>query len=289
MVITMKTSIISDQINMDFEKALHTAKEYFSYVEIHSLWGKTIEDISDSEAAEMEKLLEKNNMRVSCLSTTLFLMCPLYTEVKTLEPFSDKFLVFSGTRNEHIEKLKRCTELAVRFKADSIRVFPFRKETGIREDMKVILRDMAEIFREASIIAEKKNKVLAVENCPFTYLPRGNMTFELADLVNQPGFSLLYDIGNSYRCGMLDFPEEYKKESLQDEFSRIIQKISHFHFKDYTMKDGKYLHLPLGEGDINYKEFYSYIKKESREWCVSLEPEVDEAGTIKSIENFLRM
>jgi hypothetical protein len=40
---------------MDFEKALTEAKNHFEYVEIHSLWNKTVEGIDDAEAHRMPR------------------------------------------------------------------------------------------------------------------------------------------------------------------------------------------------------------------------------------------
>ena len=45
-----KIGTITDQVSMDFEEALFSVREQFEYVEIHSLWNKTVEDLSDDEA-----------------------------------------------------------------------------------------------------------------------------------------------------------------------------------------------------------------------------------------------
>ena len=88
----MKNSIITDQINMDFEKAIYEAKKMsFRFVEVHSLWDKTIENLDNNEIKLVKKILDKNDMKISALSTTLFMMAPLYTNINNLELFSDEF------------------------------------------------------------------------------------------------------------------------------------------------------------------------------------------------------
>ena len=42
-----KIGIITDQVSMDFEEALQIIKEFgVRYIEIHSLWNKTIEELA---------------------------------------------------------------------------------------------------------------------------------------------------------------------------------------------------------------------------------------------------
>ena len=49
-------SIISDQIDEDIEIACKKAKEEgFSYVELHNVFGKSIEECSDTEVEEIKK------------------------------------------------------------------------------------------------------------------------------------------------------------------------------------------------------------------------------------------
>jgi L-ribulose-5-phosphate 3-epimerase len=285
----VRRSIITDQLSMNFEKALLMAKKDFDLVEIHSLWDKTVEQIDDEEARLAESLLKKHSLGVSCLSTTLYLMCPLYTKVQHLDEFSDKFLVFAGDRGAHLEMLRRCIELADRLGTSVLRIFPFRLEKGVQKDFPQLIEDMHSALEDAVVLAEKNGKCLAVENCPYTYLPRGNMTFQLASAFHSPSLRLLYDIGNSYRSAFLPFPEHFKAESLGKEYERIKDMVAHFHFKDYRKRDNGFAHAALGEGDIGYKELMRSIRRDMGEVCVSLEPEVDEASVLRSVRNFIAM
>jgi sugar phosphate isomerase/epimerase len=285
----LRSSIITDQISMDFEKALSIAKRDFDSVEIHSLWGKTIEDIDDDEARRMELLLKKHSLGVSCLSTTLYLMCPLYTCVDNLERFSDRFLHYTGTLREHLEMLSRCIELADRFGSGVLRIFPFRVEKGVEKDFPQLVEDIGCALADAVSLAERREKCLAIENCPHSYLPRGNMTFELVERIGSPSCRLLYDFGNSFRSANLPFSEKFKAEGLVEEYGRIKGMVRHFHFKDYRRSEHKFIHAALGEGDIAYAELTALIRGDELEACISLEPEVDEEGVMRSIRNFMAM
>jgi sugar phosphate isomerase/epimerase len=285
----LRNSIITDQLSMDFEKALSIAKGDFDWVEIHSLWGKTIEDIDEEEARQMELLLKKYSLGVSCLSTTLYLMCPLYTTVENLEKFSDRFLLSTGSMREHLEMLRRCIELADRFSTDVVRIFPFRREKGVQKEFPQMVEDMSSALADAVALAEKRGKCLAIENCPHSYLPRGNMTFELANCVKSGSLKLLYDIGNSYKAARWVNPEEFRGEGIEEEYLRIKGRIQHFHFKDYRKTDRGFEHAAFGEGDVGYKELAASIVRDGGDKCISLEPEVEQAGVLRSIHNFTTM
>ena len=139
----MFKSIITDQISMDLEEALQVAKKHdYSFVEIHSLWGETIENLTKEEVLKVQKLLKKYEMKVSCLATTIFFMCPLYEDY-TLESFNPKFITLNGNFESHIEGLKRASEISKMLDVPYVRVFPFRLPSNKKivvdnEDIKLI-------------------------------------------------------------------------------------------------------------------------------------------------------
>jgi len=285
----MKKTIISDQISMDFEEALLKIENHFQYVEIHSLWNKTVEELDDDEAREVEALLKKHGVRVSCLSTTLFLMCPLYTGVQSLERFNDTFLVFTGDVSRHTECLKKCIELSSRFDTEYIRIFPFRLEKGIDRDFDFLIADMKDTLDDAVILAEKEKKCLLLENCPYSYLPRGAMTCELAESIGSNHLMLLYDVGNSFTSADRRIPDRFKHVSLIDEYGMIKERVRYFHFKDYRQTKSGFQHAVFGEGDVGYQDMYHLINKDGGDRIVSLEPEVEGNELELSITNFVSL
>ena len=285
----MKSSIISDQVSMDFEEALQRIHEQFEYVEIHSLWNKTVEDLSDSEAGKVEALIGKYRVKVSCLSTTLFLMCPLFGDVASLKKFSDDFLVFTGDAVEHTERLRRCLELAGRFGTQYIRIFPFRLEGEDSGEFEELLMRMKESLSTALSLAEKDGKTLLLENCPHSYLPRGNMTHELSSSMGSRNLMLLYDIGNSFTSERQQVPDRFGSVPLTDEYEAIKSRIRHFHFKDYRKTGHGFRHVAFGAGDMDYADLSNRIKRDNLHAVVSLESEVRKRDVKKSISNFLEM
>jgi sugar phosphate isomerase/epimerase len=216
-------------------------------------------------------------------------MCPLYTSVQSLERFSDTFQVFTGNFRDHMDCLKRCMEMSRRFSTAYIRIFPFRLEEGIEGDFSSISADMEERFRDAVELAEREGCCLILENCPHSYMPRGIMTFELAQRINSKSFMLLYDIGNSFRARYLPGPARFVQVSLIDEYERIKERVRYFHFKDYMKSGSGFQHAIFGEGDVGYENLYRRIKGDRGNRIVSLEPEVEARQVEKSIQNFIGM
>ncbi len=181
----MKKAIITNQIDMDFDKAAFLAHKWgFQYLEIHSLWGKTIEDLTHDEVDRMAQIINKYHFRVSCLSSTLFLMCPLYHDLSSIEKFNQSFLTYDNTYENHLNKLEWCIDIGKRINAECIRIFPFRIEKeGVRNRVIQLVSDIADKLAKPVQIAEKNYMPLVVENCPFSYLPRGTMTFHLTSIM----------------------------------------------------------------------------------------------------------
>lgn len=230
----MYKSIITDQLSMDLEEALICAKKYgYSYIEIHSLWGKTIEDLDKEEIVKVKKLLAKYDMKVSCVASTIFFMCSLYDDYK-ISNFNSNFLVSEGNFSQHLEKLKNAIEIAHMLDTKVIRIFPFRapddkKIIGTDEDINLIVEKLT----IASKMVEGTDIILALENCPHSYLPKGTMTNRVVNMVNSSNLKLLWDPANSFRAPVDTLPEQYKDVDLIDELEEIKEQIVHIHLKDY--------------------------------------------------------
>jgi len=283
----MRNSIITDQIDMDFDKAVFLANNWgFHYLEIHSLWGKTVENLSHDEVDRMAQTINKYHLKVSCLSTTLFLMCPLYHDLSSIEKFSHSFMTYDDTYEHHLDKLDWCIDIGKRIGAECLRIFPFRieKERVADRSIRDIISDIGDKLTRPVQLAEKNHIQLVVENCPFSYLPRGMMTFHLTSIMKSPYLRLLWDVGNSYRSMEFDWVKEYSDAPLAEEYQIIKSHIFNVHIKDFKHENDKYQLTVLGEGDIPYTEIFNLMKTDQYSNFVSLEPELDREGVLQSIQ-----
>lgn len=286
----MHFSIITDQISQDFEKACAIAKHHgFDLIEIHSLWGKTVEDLNSSEVKKVKEILSKYQLRVSNLATTIFFMSKLYPN-DTISSFNDQFYAVRGRIEEHLDATKRALDIAITLESPSIRAFPFRapdnrKVIGSSDDQKEIIGQ----FVKLAPLAGQAKKVIVIENCPHTHLPRGEMTLQIVEAIQSPWIRLLWDPANSVRADKNRLPQHYKKLSIIEEMNLIAPMIGHIHVKDYHYVPDlpkPYQHVAVGQGDLPYPQITDFMKKTSHPAIFSLEPEVSDIDTLISIDYF---
>ena len=118
-------------------------------------------------------------------------------------------------------------------------------------------------------------------------MPKGQMTLELIRSIDRDNVKLLYDPANSYRAVTENVPERYRSWSLETEAEELAAEIGHVHIKNYhydpSVQPKPFVHVPAGEGDIDYDRLIPILKKNGCEAVLSLEPEVDGEGTKKSM------
>lgn len=283
----MKLSCINNQVHKQFEQSLRILQDCgYQSVEIHALEETPIEMIEQSEIDLISNLLKKYDMKVSSLASTMFLMTPLYDEDE-ISDFNPKFYKISGNHDHHMGAIKRACEIANQLETNIVRVFPFRAPdnrdiVGTHEDIK----EMVTIFSEAAKVAQGYGVTLVVENCPYSYLPRGIMIYKLVKAVNHTHFKCLYDPGNSFRSDKSRIPEEYRRIEVLDECAMIADEVAHVHLKDYQYVEGlekPNVHVPLLDGDVEIKGILSYLNEYKYDGFVSMEPEVKYSQAIESI------
>src|SRR6185437_11544945 len=69
-----KIAVISDEISPDFDHACSVISKDFGlqWVELRSMWGKGLHDLSDAQLADAEKILAKYSLRVTDMGSPLF-------------------------------------------------------------------------------------------------------------------------------------------------------------------------------------------------------------------------
>lgn len=286
----MKLSIISDQISDRPEEAFPKIREAgYEYTELHNIYDKTIEQLDEAETAHVKKLLADNGLKAASLATTVYFVCPLYPN-DHVTGFNDAFHVTEGDRTVHLRRLERACQIAAELEAPVIRLFPFRfpdnrkPPFGDEADMETIVSAM----KEASDIAAPYDVILAVENCPYSHLPKGEMTLELIRRTDRPNVRLLYDPANSYRAVKENVPERYLSWDLKKEVKELAPYIAHVHVKNYhydpSVQPKPFVHVAAGRGDISYEELLPELEALGYTGALSLEPEVGPEETLESMK-----
>ncbi len=284
----MNLSCITDQINQDIFVACRTLKQlHYSNIEIHAINHKTVEQFDEDDLVQIEQAIYQYDMNVVALASTIFMMAPNFSN-DVISDFNPSFYKIEGTIQQHLDHLHRVCQIANRLSCKAVRLFPFRAPDqrvvlGIKSDIEMI----ANHFKDAIKVAQTYDVILVVENCPYSYLPKGNMTYDLVKQVNSPYLRLLYDPGNSYRANKDRVAPQYLNITIMEELALVLPLIKHIHIKDY-----KYLinhpkpfwHVAFGEGDVPIREIINYLNTNNYHDFLSCEPEVRYYDTIKSLE-----
>lgn len=284
----MKLSIISDQVSQNLEEALKIiVKEGYEYVELHNVFGHSIETCTKEEVEIIKHLLNRYHVKVSNIASTLFFLCPLY-QGDEVSLFNPGFYSIQGDLEYHLKVLENACWIANELDCPKIRIFPFhwpdnrKGPYGTKLDFEKIIENI----KKALDISKKHHVTLMLENCPYSHLPKGKMTLQVVQEINDPYLKLLWDPANSYRAIRENVPKEYMDWSLEEELLHLYPYIGHIHLKNYHYVSGlvkPFVHVPLLNGDIDYKTLVKSIQ-ETCDCILSLEPEVDKKGTLLSMQ-----
>src|ERR1700759_3920343 len=69
-----KVAVISDEISPDFDHACHVVSQEFglSWIELRSMWGKSLMDLPMDQVDEARKILTRYNLQVTDIASPLF-------------------------------------------------------------------------------------------------------------------------------------------------------------------------------------------------------------------------
>ncbi len=290
----MQKAIITDQVHEDLEKACQIIRDYgYKNIELHNVFGKTIEACNDEEIQQIKKIVERYQLQVCNIASTVFFLCPLYPHYK-VSLFNPAFYTIEGDVETHLQYLHRACKVAQELQCPTVRIFPFRFPDN--EDVVVVgtdadMKEISKHLRKAADIAQSYDRTLVLENCPYSHLPKGEMTFKVVQQVNHKHLQLLWDPANSYRAEKHKVPQAYLQCDLHQEYDLIQQAIGHVHIKNYHYDPSyqkPFLHTNVVAGDIDYMELFTLMKP-SYQGVLSLEPEVDHKQTIVSMEQLTKI
>lgn len=238
----IKISIINDEISDNSDEVISFLKKHkLGYVEVRSFNKKNIANIRFSILRRQANFFKKNNIKVSCVASPL-MKWGLENET-TFKPaknlLSSHFYIHKNASNERIFKIAEI------FGAKYIRIFSFLRYENFKT------ADLKEAITELLGLAEKYDKVLLIENEPVCNINDVDGLSRFIKHFKSERLKILFDPGNIYRQGdVLDYGT----------LSAIKKNIKYLHIKDYSFARREY--SVLGTGDINYKKFISWLKRE---------------------------
>jgi sugar phosphate isomerase/epimerase len=223
--------VITDEIDQDFAHACQVAQELgMRYVEIHTLWGKNVDELDNHELHEVERLLDQHQLRTHLICGLLF------------RPFSLADVEPDGIESHprfqaHMAKLERFIQIAHRLQAPYIRTFGFTRDVGggnpsprspdgggVSEE---ILAKVAQGLRLACERVAGEGLTLALENARSLYANTGGNLRRVLDAVQHPNLKVIWDPANAFVAG----------EDPVAGFAQVRGQIVDIHCKDAIVVD----------------------------------------------------
>lgn len=264
-----KIGVISDEISPDFDHACSVISKDFGlqWVELRSMWGKSLHELSDSQLADAEKILAKYSLRVTDMGSPLFKVDWPDAPKSSFSPKHD--FGANDSFKQQGELLDKYIALAKRFKTDKIRCFDFWR----LDDVKPHRAAIDDKLKEAAATCGKNGVLLVIENefeCNTATAPEAVRTLAA---VPSPHFGLNWDPANAVMRGELDaFPAGWN----------LLPKhrILHCHVKNAIKgPDGKIAWSPVDKGFIDWTAQFRDLKNIGYHGAVSLETHWHGAAT----------
>jgi len=264
-----RVSVITDEISDDFDHACSVAANDFGlqWVEIRSLWHKTIHELNSDETTRALAVLAKYNLRVTDIGSPLFKVhFPGAPRSKSGSQKADDDAILADFKKQD-DVLAASIAVAKQFKTDKIRCFDFWR----LDDVAPYRSAINDKLRTAAETTKKQGISLVIENeheCNTATAPEAASV-----LAAVAPLSLNWDPGNAVMHGELDaFPAGWA----------LLPKdrILHCHCKN-AVRDasGKIVWSPVDIGIIDWPAQFRALKSIGYHNAVSLETHWRGAGT----------
>src|SRR3569833_1935979 len=157
-----RIAVITDEISPDFDHACHVASQDFGmqWVELRSLWGKSLMNLKEDQLADAHKILENYNLQVTDIASPLFKTDWPGAPRSQYGAKGDMHGAPETTFKEQDEILEKSIALAKQFKTNKVRCFDFWR----LDDVKPYRTAIDDKLRQAADKAGKQGILLVLEN-----------------------------------------------------------------------------------------------------------------------------
>jgi sugar phosphate isomerase/epimerase len=266
-----RIAVINDEISPDFDHVCSVVSKDFglNWIELRSMWGKNVMDLSGNEISEATRILAKYSLKVTDIASPLF---------KTdwpdapRSPYGSKGDMHGAVEvafKHQDEVLERSIALAKQFDTGKVRCFDFWR----LDDVAPYRAAIDDKLRSAAEIAGKHGILLVLENEFECNTATGREAARTLNAIQTPNLALNWDPGNAVMRGELDaFPAGW--DALPK------NRIHHCHVKNAVKNaSGKIEWAPVGTGYIDWTAQFRDLRQAGYHDAVSLETHWHGAAT----------
>lgn len=240
----------ADEISPELDEQLDTLEaESMRYMELRSVWGKNVLDLTDDELEKVKFTLSARGIGVSSLGSPI-------GKVQITDPFEP-----------HAERFHRALAAAKMLEAPYVRIFSFFMPDGqnpghYRDE---VLERMSAFAREA----EAAGVTLLHENEKEIYGDIPSRCLDILTQIDSPALRAAWDAANFVQCGV--------RQPYSEGFESLQPFVEYVHVKDALADSGQV--VPAGEGDGELRETISALRASGFDGFFSLEPHLASAET----------
>ncbi len=274
--------IINDELSQDLEYTAEALEAHgVGFIELRSLWGKSIVDLDEREVERARQVLAAHKLTVTSIASPV-LKCKLHPDKKAAH--GDVFQKDISDYEKHLGVFAAAIRMAKAFETPVIRGFAFWREG----DLAPVLDEIAQKLEPFLQMAADEEVLFALENEHACAVGSGSETRMLLDKLPHPNLKVVWDPGNA---ALLE-----QEPSFPEGYELVKDQMVHMHLKD-PKKDatGKWRFTLIGEGVIGYRDHFVQLIKDGYEGNVSLEThfkiegEKPEQGTLNCIKATQRL
>ena len=266
-----RVAVINDEISQDFDHACYVVAHDFgmSWIELRSMWGKNVMELSAAQIDEAQKILAKYSLQVTDIASPLFKTDWPGAPKSQYGAKGDMHGAAEVTFKQQDEILERSIALAKQFKTEKVRCFDFWR----LDDVAPYRAAIDEKLRSAAEVAGKQGILLVLENEFACNTATGREAARTMNAIQTPHLALNWDPANAVMRGELDaFPGGW--EALPK------NRIHHCHVKNAVKNaEGKIEWSPVGKGFIDWAAQFRALKQTGFHDAVSLETHWHGAAT----------
>jgi sugar phosphate isomerase/epimerase len=266
-----KIGVISDEISQDFDHACYVISKDFGlkYLELREMFGKNLQQSSDTEIADALKILAKYDLKVTDIGSPLYKVDWPDAPPSKYGSKADLHGADEATFKKQDDILERSISLAKQFKTNKVRCFDFWRI----DDVKPYRAAINAKLNDAAERAGKQNVQLVLENEFACNTATGREAGATLSGVPSKNFFLNWDPGNAVMRGEFDaFPNGW------DAIDK--SRIHHCHVKN-AVKDatGKVVWSPVDIGIIDWTAQFKALKALGYSQATNLETHWRGGGT----------
>ncbi len=266
-----RISVINDEISQDFDRACFVAAHDFgmSWIELRSMGGKNVTQLSDNEINDAQKILAKYNLRVTDIASPLFKTDWPGAPRSPYSAKGDMHLAAETAFKQQDEVLERSISLAQQFHTNKVRCFDFWR----LDDIAPYRAAIDEKLRSAAATAGSQGVLLVLENEFECNTATGREAARTLNAIQSPHLALNWDPANAVMRGELDaFPGGWQ--------ALPKNRIHHCHCKNVVNgAGGKIEWSPVGKGLIDWTAQFRALKQIGYRDAVSLETHWNGGGS----------